>query len=163
VEGGSANDYDYCAGDPINCNDLDGLRSKKQNAEWLASVGWYCLKTRAAFKCDAAKSYGESAVRVANTLFTPGTAQWDAFKHIYWHALMVADGFGFRWTEGFGKAYEGYSNNKDGPGDIMNNRSGAIIGQRYKDGYQGDLARDVEDFVRSGRANTTTNCARCTG
>jgi hypothetical protein len=24
VEGGSANDYDYCSGDPVNCNDLDG-------------------------------------------------------------------------------------------------------------------------------------------
>jgi RHS repeat-associated protein len=29
VEGGSANDYDYCNGDPINCNDLDGLESEK--------------------------------------------------------------------------------------------------------------------------------------
>jgi hypothetical protein len=25
VEGGSANDYDYCAADPINCSDLSGL------------------------------------------------------------------------------------------------------------------------------------------
>jgi RHS repeat-associated protein len=24
VEGGSANDYDYCSGDPVNCTDLDG-------------------------------------------------------------------------------------------------------------------------------------------
>ncbi len=25
MEGGSANDYDYCSGDPINCNDLTGM------------------------------------------------------------------------------------------------------------------------------------------
>ena len=25
VEGGSANDYDYCNGDPVNCTDLDGM------------------------------------------------------------------------------------------------------------------------------------------
>ena len=27
VEGGSANDYDYCSGDPVNCYDLSGLYS----------------------------------------------------------------------------------------------------------------------------------------
>jgi hypothetical protein len=28
VEGGSANDYDYCFGDPVNCNDLGGTKPK---------------------------------------------------------------------------------------------------------------------------------------
>lgn len=28
VEGGSANDYDYCSADPVNCNDLDGLAER---------------------------------------------------------------------------------------------------------------------------------------
>jgi RHS repeat-associated protein len=30
VEGGSANDYDYCSGDPVNCNDVGGTKSKKK-------------------------------------------------------------------------------------------------------------------------------------
>lgn len=30
VEGGSANDYDYCSGDPINCNDLGGTKPKSR-------------------------------------------------------------------------------------------------------------------------------------
>jgi len=30
VEGGSANDYDYCSGDPVNCSDLAGTRAKKK-------------------------------------------------------------------------------------------------------------------------------------
>jgi RHS repeat-associated protein len=29
VEGGSANAYDYCSGDPLNCTDLSGLRGTK--------------------------------------------------------------------------------------------------------------------------------------
>ncbi|MEA3075881.1 MAG: hypothetical protein QOF60_789, partial [Actinomycetota bacterium] len=29
IEGGSANDYDYCSGDPVNCFDLTGLASEK--------------------------------------------------------------------------------------------------------------------------------------
>ena len=28
VEGGSANDYDYCSADPVNCNDLSGEDSR---------------------------------------------------------------------------------------------------------------------------------------
>ena len=29
VAGGSANDYDYCSGDPVNCSDVTGTRGKK--------------------------------------------------------------------------------------------------------------------------------------
>jgi hypothetical protein len=75
---------------------------------------------------------------------------------------MVAYGFGFRWSQGFGKAFEGYSGNVDGPGDLVNDRHGAVIGQQFTDGaIKGDLARYAEEFVRSGRANTATNCASC--
>jgi RHS repeat-associated protein len=35
VAGGSANDYDYCSGDPVNCNDLNGTAKK---FDW--SVDW---------------------------------------------------------------------------------------------------------------------------
>ncbi|MCB1030172.1 MAG: hypothetical protein KDA95_02470, partial [Acidimicrobiales bacterium] len=37
IEGGSANDYDYVAGDPVNSFDLDGL------CRW----GWKCLRQKA--------------------------------------------------------------------------------------------------------------------
>lgn len=36
VEGGSANDYDYCDGDPIGCLDLDGLWGLKKAKSFLA-------------------------------------------------------------------------------------------------------------------------------
>jgi hypothetical protein len=38
VEGGSANDYDYCSGDPVNCTDLDGLYT---TIETLASHSYF--------------------------------------------------------------------------------------------------------------------------
>ena len=77
---------------------------------------------------------------------------------------MVSDGFGFGWPQGFGRAYENYSDNVDGPGDIINNRNGAVIGQQFKEGkLEGDFAGYIEDYVRSGKANTATNCESCPG
>jgi len=38
VEGGSANDYDYVAGDPVNCLDLDGNLSYTFNHNLGRSV-----------------------------------------------------------------------------------------------------------------------------
>ena len=109
-----------------------------------------------------ANSYGKTAEQIANSRYTAGTPEWDAFKHVYWHALMVADDFGFQWSQGLGRAHEGYSNNVDRPGDLENNRHGALIGQQFKDGrLQGDMNRYVEDFVRNGHANTTANCRSC--
>ena len=36
VEGGSANDYDYCSGDPVNCNDISGtVQGNHSVNEWL--------------------------------------------------------------------------------------------------------------------------------
>ncbi|MCA1704220.1 MAG: hypothetical protein LC808_13530, partial [Actinobacteria bacterium] len=161
VDGGSANDYEYASGDPINGLDLDGRRSWWQNIEWGTSVGWYCASTSLR-KCDLAYSYGRAAEDVADTLFTQGTREWDALKHVYWHATLVSDDLGFRWSQGFGEAYEDYPDNVDGPGDLKNNRHGAVIGQMFKEGkLEGDMIRYVEDFVRSGRANTMTNCMGC--
>jgi RHS repeat-associated protein len=34
IEGGSANDYDYCSADPVNCTDLDGLWGWKNVEKW---------------------------------------------------------------------------------------------------------------------------------
>jgi RHS repeat-associated protein len=39
VEGGSANDYEYCAGDPINCSDLTGRYAYKYTFDVGASYG----------------------------------------------------------------------------------------------------------------------------
>jgi hypothetical protein len=109
-----------------------------------------------------ARSLGDRAASVAGRRFEVGSVEWDAFKHVYWHALMVSSGLGFKWSEGFGRAYEGYSNNVDGPGDISNNRRGAVIGQQFREGKLGGRIDDyVAQYIRDGRANTSTNCAAC--
>jgi RHS repeat-associated protein len=43
VEGGSANDYDYCSGDPVNCNDLNGqAAAPAMDVKWTVTSwnGW---------------------------------------------------------------------------------------------------------------------------
>jgi hypothetical protein len=39
VEGGSANDYDYCLGDPVNCWDLDGTETTENLDAYCAPDG----------------------------------------------------------------------------------------------------------------------------
>jgi hypothetical protein len=48
VEGGSANDYDYCSGDPVNCSDLGGTWQGNHSVnEWLdgGSYGYVPIRT----------------------------------------------------------------------------------------------------------------------
>lgn len=40
MEGGSANDYDYCAGDPVNCNDLTGKAILYRDANFAINCGY---------------------------------------------------------------------------------------------------------------------------
>ncbi len=39
MDGGSANDYDYCSGDPVNCNDLAGTYSYSKTYDIGPSFG----------------------------------------------------------------------------------------------------------------------------
>jgi hypothetical protein len=46
VEGGSANNYDYCSGDPVNCNDLDGTKTRPltpKEAQEVGSIAADCI------------------------------------------------------------------------------------------------------------------------
>ncbi len=38
MEGGSANDYDYCSGDPVNCNDLGGTKQRPLRPDEVLQV-----------------------------------------------------------------------------------------------------------------------------
>lgn len=132
----------------------------------MEKIGHLVLRQdRAPQKCYGAWFLGIEAEQIASAKFDPGTRAWDAFKHVYWHALMVRKGYGFRWSQGLGRAYEGYSDNEDGPGDLVNNRSGAEIGQMWKEGKRRrgdyyDMDNEVETFVKSGRANTANQLSK---
>lgn len=39
IEGGSANDYDYCNGDPVNGLDLDGRFNIRGTVRWVRNYG----------------------------------------------------------------------------------------------------------------------------
>ena len=67
VEGGSANDYDYCAGDPVNCNDLDGLYTTMETLashSYLGSRGTIDLVSRNRDEMAAHKVRVQIEVRV---------------------------------------------------------------------------------------------------
>lgn len=40
IEGGNANDYDYCSGDPINCKDLTGLYGYSYEKSLFIDASW---------------------------------------------------------------------------------------------------------------------------
>ncbi|MFB9902390.1 PA14 domain-containing protein [Allokutzneria oryzae] len=54
VEGGSANDYDYTAGDPINRTDLDGRAAKGTASDW---IGRFVNKSHRFTKRNVKSSY----------------------------------------------------------------------------------------------------------
>jgi RHS repeat-associated protein len=76
VEGGSANDYDYCNADPINCLDLDGNISWRTIGQGLAIVGGIAgaIACGATIVCGIA--VGAFAGAAAYTAANVGTSQF---------------------------------------------------------------------------------------
>lgn len=64
VEGGSANDYDYCSGDPVNCNDLTGTEAQAGLGPAQAA---FCLGPRA-LACGTAFLISRTILARANAL-----------------------------------------------------------------------------------------------
>lgn len=96
IEGGSANDYDYVDGDPINGFDLEGTASinQKMNAAErnFCKVPWHVMK------CNFWAITSSIAIDATRNL-SGGLA--NAFRHVIWSAIMtwymsVSDVEGFR-------------------------------------------------------------------
>ncbi|MFI6388391.1 RHS repeat-associated core domain-containing protein [Nonomuraea sp. NPDC050540] len=73
IIGGSANAYEYCFGDPVNCNDLDG----KAGCPWLCQIGFFALEQAIGLACVgtgvlfvACKGFVGGVVGVAKQLLT---------------------------------------------------------------------------------------------
>jgi RHS repeat-associated protein len=112
VEGGSANDHDYCFGDPTNCTDLNG----KEAGKWT-SVGAFCLsRPSRAGACTVAWALGEVARSASKEAFPSAEqrAEADAFRHVYWHALMMIHGLDRAFVVQFGRVWEDFSGNPEG-------------------------------------------------
>ncbi|MDZ7734509.1 MAG: RHS repeat-associated core domain-containing protein [Acidimicrobiia bacterium] len=85
VEGGSANDYEYCNGDPLNCSDYSGLASMGpinfREAAWCRGA-W---GTRASHCWRAYVTFGSLAIQTGSH-FPRG--QSNAVRHVIWSGLL---------------------------------------------------------------------------
>ncbi len=94
VLGGSANAYDYCRQDPVNCNDLNGQEADTEAGMTDAEIAWCALPSRWRLCTDAvmtskiAREWTVQAFGDRN-----GRSYADAFLHIVWMAwLSYLDG-----------------------------------------------------------------------
>ena len=130
VEGGSANDYDYCSGDPINCTDLDGTISLPGNK---MEQSWCRVPSRLRL-CARARNYARGSLRSTYLRYggVGGDGYADAYQRILWAAMMTID-FGPGTAGGFlGRHERGASGQLAAQRgmDEHNNQLGIELGQR---------------------------------
>ncbi|MBW3668533.1 MAG: hypothetical protein KY443_04895, partial [Actinobacteria bacterium] len=155
VEGGSANDYDYVDGDPVNGFDLMGTHN--------ADTGW-CNKKQAAKhpsrirRCRIVKRLADAALAEAARLYPRETLHngiGDAFRHCMWSAQMTIS-LGWRDAKGFADRHEHTGDhNKKSPQpraerkmDQYNNAKGREIGKQLR-GKPNAMARAVSECRHS--------------
>lgn len=129
VAGGSANAYDYCSGDPIDCADTTGQFSI--NDIWHEGVA--CAKHFWACPFVAADSVWAS--RTAKSAYKNSNKQ-NAYRHCIWQAMLMWD-FSHKIAKTFGDAHEKKHKNskdkakrRDSQVDCYNNKVGRKIGSQ---------------------------------
>ncbi|MEU5168711.1 DUF6973 domain-containing protein [Streptomyces mutomycini] len=129
VEGGNANAYDYCSGDPVGCKDLSGnfsINDIWHEGKACAKYWWACWGV-------ADDSYW--AQREAKKAYKSSNKQ-NAYRHCIWQAMLVWD-FGWTIAKAFGNAHEAKHKNtkdkakrRDSQVDYYNNKVGRSIGSQ---------------------------------
>lgn len=149
IEGGSANDYDYVSGDPINGYDLNGTAYSGKN------VGkhqvWYCKfhAKRCATAMKSLRGRAESATSRYTRKYGWDGGQANAFRHAYWMA-MIAKRYGTGFAVGLGRAHELDTPSKyraDSGVDLHNNPIGAAYGDRHDEWSDDRLGRELAGVV----------------
>lgn len=158
MEGGSANDYDYCSGDPVNCNDLSGQLPPPAQTAWCLKWGPYA--------CGVGKAASLRAVKAAANIareFGGDEQIGNAFQHAYWMAL-VAYWVGAEAALELGVAHEidnqvSYCGDsvQESEKDMMNNLTG--IGDGTKAFWPGSIYGGVRRSLERGRLNCIRNGA----
>lgn len=82
VQGGSANAYDYCNADPINCVDLSGQISFPMNSAERSR----CSKHK--FECSLYITFASWAMSVAKITFPLNKGKRNAYRHRIWSAML---------------------------------------------------------------------------
>lgn len=149
VEGGSANDYDYCAGDPINCDDLGGTAIAGKNVG--PNQAWFCLFNwkRCLTALNSLRSRAEGATGQFGDMNGWSGGQRNAFRHAYWMAI-ISKRYGSGWAVGLGEAHEADTPKQyrqDSEIDKGNNDFGAYFGQLHKNWSDARIAEELAGIV----------------
>ncbi|WP_432149885.1 DUF6973 domain-containing protein [Streptomyces sp. bgisy029] len=129
VEGGNANAYDYCSGDPIGCTDTTGEFGI--NDIWHEGVA--CAKYF--YVCLDVGADSLWAAQQAKKAYSNSNKQ-NAYRHCIWQAIMTWH-FGSKIAKAFGDAHEKKHKNskkksqrEDSRVDYINNKVGRSIGSK---------------------------------
>ncbi len=146
IKGGSVNDYDYCDGDPINCNDLAGTEADRAGAV-PSEKRWCSIPSRWGL-CALSLKASRLSFRFTLNRFGQrgGRGIEDAYQHFIWMAL-VAYSAGAETARGFGNRHENFKGNNAKDMALHNNRIGAMIGARAAS--RGISARDLGRYLES--------------
>jgi hypothetical protein len=137
VEGGSANDYEYCNGDAVNCFDLSGTQAGTRDPYGTTVEKAWCLKKRSRARvCGIALWAQREANRLTVARFgrRGGRGYANAYTHIVWSALMTFF-MGSGTAKGFGDRHEAFPGNVAGDMARWNNGLGRTVGAVAQ--YQG--------------------------
>ncbi|KUL23947.1 hypothetical protein ADL15_44850 [Actinoplanes awajinensis subsp. mycoplanecinus] len=167
VLGGSANDYDYCSGDPVNCQDASGKSSEvtyKKSKMNPAEVK-RCKKRVA--ECSTYLSVGKQVLdRVAKVFKGQNhtNGRRNAYRHCIWQGLLTY-WLGESRAKAWAKAHENGATGDDHDADMFNNISGRNIGkesQKYWGQEQGGkkawkyICKWCWDVLRRGYLDTSS-------
>ncbi|MCA1836912.1 MAG: hypothetical protein LC721_11535, partial [Actinobacteria bacterium] len=135
VEGGSANDYDYANGDPVNGFDLDGRADYGSlNA---AEKSWCRWPSRWSLCNQVYRHEATRAIGIAYRAFPTDSAydrgRRNAYRHCVWGSEMtIRHGAGT--AEGFLARHEHGQSGTDHEVDVRNNRFAVALGRRLRGG-----------------------------
>ncbi|WP_406395818.1 DNRLRE domain-containing protein [Streptomyces sp. NBC_00887] len=125
VYGGSANAYEYCGGDPINCSDLDGRSAKSSMNKYEKAL---CKKhPHGCYKWGIASDWAFS--------IAGGNGRYNnALRHCIWQARLTFM-LGANAAKQWATAHEGKDRSTDHYIDLHNNSWGRKVGASVKKNY----------------------------
>lgn len=147
IEGGSANDYDYAAADPVNLSDHSGLYIMGLNGKealwcitpslplWEGSrpnACWYAYTDAAAWAIQIGQRYP--------------IGQSNAMRHCVWACLLTWKMGGDK-AQGFLDRHEWKQSGRDHDSDVHNNKQGKSLGAFLRVFYPGIRLRDAAHWA----------------
>lgn len=158
--------YTYCAGDPVNLVDPDGLycQTSYPNSSRKKTISWSVLHPIIAYKIGTPDSSRDSISKTASnfTINVSNAANFNeykkeeegglgnAFRHVLWQALITRE-FGEEIAKEVGFIHEDNNKSLDSQVDIRNNAIGRKIGSVNKNSSNKSMAIIViKEFYKNG-------------